>query len=253
MLHPWASYLKISAFFEFFVVGYASWLFFGGNAPCRWEGVEVALLPEIMDNELPPSPNAPEPPPPGGPAPAPSQAPSASAPPVLNPPRLPAAPRPKNRGWKIAVGILAVLLLFSLFNNFWYLAHNIIGSPVSVKRQTGPRLEESFIEYRHSPNNILVIAVEGIISSDMVGGAGNYSMVDFMRDQFKMAAEDTDIKAVILKVDSPGGEVLASDEIYHMVRQFQKNTGKPVVASMATVAASGRVLRVGAVPLDCGQ
>jgi protease-4 len=60
-----------------------------------------------------------------------------------------------------------------------------------------------------------------------------------IRDQLKAAAKDSDVKAVILKVDSPGGEVLASDEIYKEIENFQKKTHKPVVASMGTLAASG--------------
>ena len=47
------------------------------------------------------------------------------------------------------------------------------------------------------------------------------------------------MKAVILKVDSPGGEVLAADEIAREISSFQKNTLKPVVASMGSLAASG--------------
>jgi protease IV len=55
----------------------------------------------------------------------------------------------------------------------------------------------------------------------------------------KRAADDDDVKAVLLKVDSPGGEVLASDDIYRAIEDFQKDTGKPVVASMNSLAASG--------------
>jgi len=42
-----------------------------------------------------------------------------------------------------------------------------------------------------------------------------------------------------LKVDSPGGEVLASDQIYRAIKDFQKDSGKPVVCSMGSLAASG--------------
>ena len=47
------------------------------------------------------------------------------------------------------------------------------------------------------------------------------------------------MKAVLLKVNSPGGEVLASDDIYNAIRQFQNEHNKPVVASMGSLAASG--------------
>ncbi len=52
------------------------------------------------------------------------------------------------------------------------------------------------------------------------------------------AARDKDIKAIMLRVDSPGGSVTASDQILHAVKAAQK-AGKPVVVSMGGVAASG--------------
>ncbi|HEX4635982.1 MAG TPA: signal peptide peptidase SppA [Rhizomicrobium sp.] len=52
------------------------------------------------------------------------------------------------------------------------------------------------------------------------------------------AARDKNIKAIVLRVDSPGGSVTASDQILHAVKKAQK-TGKPVVVSMGSVAASG--------------
>jgi protease-4 len=53
------------------------------------------------------------------------------------------------------------------------------------------------------------------------------------------AKDDRRVIAVILKVDSPGGEVLASDEIYRAINDFQKDSSKPVVCSMGSLAASG--------------
>ena len=45
---------------------------------------------------------------------------------------------------------------------------------------------------------------------------------------------------MVLKVDSPGGEVLASDDIYNVIKKFEdKHPEKPVVVSMGTLAASG--------------
>ena len=52
------------------------------------------------------------------------------------------------------------------------------------------------------------------------------------------AARDNNIKAIVLRVDSPGGSVTASDQILHAVKAAQK-AGKPVVVSMGGVAASG--------------
>src|SRR4029079_10112350 len=47
------------------------------------------------------------------------------------------------------------------------------------------------------------------------------------------------VKAVILKIDSPGGEVMASDDISRALVQFQEKHKKPVIASSRVLAASG--------------
>ena len=68
-------------------------------------------------------------------------------------------------------------------------------------------------------------------------------MVTVIKEELKRARDDRSVKAVILKVDSPGGEVLASDEIANAVRDFEKpkngKPGKPVIVSMGSLAASG--------------
>lgn len=56
--------------------------------------------------------------------------------------------------------------------------------------------------------------------------------------QLKTYAEDPTVKALVLRLNSPGGAVAASQEIYQAVRDF-RGTGKPVVVSMGNVAASG--------------
>ncbi|MGA3156219.1 MAG: signal peptide peptidase SppA [Steroidobacteraceae bacterium] len=54
----------------------------------------------------------------------------------------------------------------------------------------------------------------------------------------RQARFDPDIKAVVLRIDSPGGSVLASEQIYREV-QALRTAGKPVIASMSDLAASG--------------
>ncbi len=56
--------------------------------------------------------------------------------------------------------------------------------------------------------------------------------------QLKKYQKDKSIKAILFRVDSPGGGVVTSHEIYQSVRQI-RDTGKPVVVSMGAVAASG--------------
>ena len=67
------------------------------------------------------------------------------------------------------------------------------------------------LEDNDSTNKVAVIEVDGIITTQFE--RGGYNMVELIQDEFKVAARDKRVKAVILKVNSPGGEVLASDDI----------------------------------------
>ncbi len=87
-------------------------------------------------------------------------------------------------------------------------------------------------------DKIALVDVYGLISSYSFDESGR-DLVTGIREQLTLAGKDDDVKAVILRVDSPGGEVLASDEIYKAIRAFQEKYSKPVVASMGSLAASG--------------
>ncbi|MEM7148154.1 MAG: signal peptide peptidase SppA [Verrucomicrobiota bacterium] len=84
------------------------------------------------------------------------------------------------------------------------------------------------------------IDLDGVISSQGTGsifGGGGESMVDRMKESLKKAREDEEVKAIVIRVNSPGGEVTASDTIYHAVKEA--NEEKPVVIFMDSMAASG--------------
>lgn len=98
--------------------------------------------------------------------------------------------------------------------------------------------QEVVIDDNYAMDKILVVSVEGIIMGAALDGQPE-SMPSLINHQLRLAASDASVKAVILKVDSPGGEVMASDQIYSLVADFQKKSGKPVVASMGGLAASG--------------
>ena len=87
-------------------------------------------------------------------------------------------------------------------------------------------------------DKIAVIYLRGLISGMEPGAMGD-TMVDDIKLQLKQAAEDAKVKAVVLHVDSPGGEVTASDTIYNAVRKFRDEKKKPVVIYMGSLAASG--------------
>ncbi len=84
--------------------------------------------------------------------------------------------------------------------------------------------------------NVGVIIASGIImfGSHPPGTIGAESTGDLLR----RALTDNSVKAVVLRVDSPGGSAFASDVIAHEIKALQ-DAGKPVVASMSSAAASG--------------
>src|ERR1043166_298364 len=163
-------------------------------------------------------------------------------PPPPPPPRitLPPSPRQKRggRGWMIFALIVFVLLILSVFMNFTqFLGGMMSMGGVSHSHRVGPRLEEVLIEDHDSANKIAIVEIQGIITSQRQHGG--FDRVELLRAELERAAEADKVKAVILKVNSPGGEVLASDEMNRAIADFEKKTGKPVIASMGSLAASG--------------
>ena len=152
----------------------------------------------------------------------------------------PPAPKPKSGGgWKVFAIILLVFLMISVFYNIGSFFSGLLEvSDGAAMHGAGPRLTEVVREDNDAADKIAIIDVSGIIMSGAMD-SGSFDMVDIIRAQLKRAGKDNRVKAVILKVDSPGGEVLASDEIYRAIQDFQTRTSKPVVASMGSVAASG--------------
>jgi protease-4 len=104
-------------------------------------------------------------------------------------------------------------------------------------------------EYREAIKDTLSYAKDGDIAVIFASGAintgksssGGYSGEgvgsDTVIKAFNDAAADSSIKAIVLRVDSPGGSALASDLMWHAIENAKAK--KPVVVSMADVAASG--------------
>jgi protease-4 len=79
-------------------------------------------------------------------------------------------------------------------------------------------------------DRIAMIPVEGVINDGMAKNVNRH---------LKQYGDDSRVKAIILRVDSPGGGVSASQEIYREVKRVKEEKKKTVVVSMASVAASG--------------
>ncbi len=100
-------------------------------------------------------------------------------------------------------------------------------------------LQEQVLEGR-GPEKILMIDITGVISEEKEGGmAGGPDMVSRVKEELKRASADKSIKAILLRVNSPGGTVTASDLIYHELKGFKERTGIKVIASIIDVGASG--------------
>lgn len=89
--------------------------------------------------------------------------------------------------------------------------------------------------------SIALIDVRGLIVDAPERGlwASYSSPVDDLVARLNHAEHDPSVKAVILRINSPGGTVSASDTMYREVRRFAETSKKPVVASLGEVAASG--------------
>ncbi len=104
---------------------------------------------------------------------------------------------------------------------------------------TDPLLEKTI--QGDASDKVLVISIDGTISDqgkNSLFGA-RPSLVQEVSSRLQLAKEDQDIKALVLKINSPGGSVTASDVLYNELMLFKKKTGAKIVVSMMDVAASG--------------
>jgi protease-4 len=118
----------------------------------------------------------------------------------------------KNRDKIIVIVIIAVAAFSFLFLTIIMFGMSMTGERFSVASLGG---------------RVALVDVKGVITSSE----------DVVR-QIKKYEEDGSVKALVLRLDTPGGGVAASQEIYDQLLKF-KEDGKPLVVSMGSVAASG--------------
>jgi protease-4 len=103
-------------------------------------------------------------------------------------------------------------------------------------------LVESVIHGDSGPK-IALIGIDGVISDQAeepeLLEPAKESMLARVREQLDHAREDAGVKALLLRIDSPGGSVTASDILHQEVMRFKRDRGVPVVAHFMGVAASG--------------
>lgn len=112
--------------------------------------------------------------------------------------------------------------------------------PVHVN---GPLQETLISESQHRLcwKKVALIDVDGLIMNARTSGifGDGENPTSMFREKLEMAANDPLVKAVVIRINSPGGAVTASDIMYQDLITFRRCTHKPVVACMMDVAASG--------------
>ena len=108
---------------------------------------------------------------------------------------------------------------------------------------TGSDFSEQVIEKGDGffSGKIALIELNGVLSST-AGGlffASPDNSVSALKAKLDLAADDRGVQGVLLRISSPGGEVTACDNLYHEIKKFRAETGKPIVAYIENIGASG--------------
>jgi len=132
------------------------------------------------------------------------------------------------------VRLLVMMLLFVLFNGCTIFSINMTPglSPLKEKTVSGS-----------GDDKVVLVDIKGVISNkkqvSALGVETNVGLVDQVREALKKAENDKDVKALILRINTPGGTVTSSDIIYHEIKTFKERKNIKVYAIVMDLAASG--------------
>ena len=152
--------------------------------------------------------------------------------------------RRSRRGYWIAIWVLAFLLVGSWLTNMGLMAVLMGGGSQVVEEY--PVDEEPYFDEVWSSGygdaKVVRLALNGVImrgEQERLFGVSPDPVALLLR-QIRCATEDDEVAAILLEVDSPGGGVTASDEIYEALRRFRASeVGRRVVVHVRDVGASG--------------
>jgi protease-4 len=102
-------------------------------------------------------------------------------------------------------------------------------------------LEESTVQ-GSAPDKVLLIDLSGVLAEEPLLTLETRPQVPLLarvREELEKAEEDARVRAVVLRINSPGGTVTASDILYHEIMRFKERRKIPVVACILDVGASG--------------
>jgi len=128
-----------------------------------------------------------------------------------------------TRGFETLLKMAFYLFVFILLIAFMVSMRSGSGLPGEVA-------ERHFSGNKTAKNKIAVITLDGVIYGGEETG--------FIK-QLEKATNDDKVKAVVLRINSPGGTVSGSDYYHHKLIEFKKQRNIPIVVSMGTLAASG--------------
>ena len=132
-------------------------------------------------------------------------------------------------------GVMLVLMMLAIFTGGCAYVN------VEMARPASP-LQERVVE-GEGKRKILLIDISGLITEKEKSGGQLFgskpSLVSHVKESLQKAERDKDIAGVILRINSPGGTVTASDIIYHEIRKFRDKNKIPVSACIIGLGASG--------------
>lgn len=140
--------------------------------------------------------------------------------------------KPPKGPMKPGLVVVCVICGMVMFLGFWYILFsqffgNLFGAISSVGTDT-------YTESQVQGDRIDVFYIEGTISSDSTTYNHTWTL-----NQIDALIDNQNNKGILLYVNSPGGGIYESDELYLKLKEYKEITGRPVYAYMAQTAASG--------------
>lgn len=129
-----------------------------------------------------------------------------------------------RRFGKLGRRLLWSALLISIFINF-----SLVGSLQNYLQPEGDLHEKYHSLSKTASDKVAIVTLEGTIMAED----------NFLKKQLDAVRHDDHVKAVVLRIDSPGGTVTGSDYLYHHLTQLVAEKKIPLVVSMGAIAASG--------------
>jgi protease-4 len=156
-------------------------------------------------------------------------------------------PRRSGTGLKIYAVLITIFLVGSVMANLLMLLFVVALASGGATSKTN--LREIIVGGdRGAEDKIAVIDVVGVVS----GWGHTEGLVGQVKRRLRAAVDDPKVHAIVLRIDSPGGEVTASDTLYQELRNTRQK--KPVIAYINSLGASGAYyLSLGATKIICTE